>query len=92
MAWEKKGQNVPRRVELTNGSVCMFHSSKGNPRQGIELDLFHCDEELENKKWITESQARLLKRDGIMIASYTPQNSTPEYYALHQRAERGDAF
>tara|TARA_R110000803_G_scaffold205530_4_gene272290 strand:+ start:10698 stop:12449 length:1752 start_codon:yes stop_codon:yes gene_type:complete len=91
IAWDKMNLNIPRLVTLKNGSEAMFHTSKGSPRQGIDLDLFHCDEELENKSWITESKARLLKRHGIMIASYTPQASTPEYFDLHRRVLSGDA-
>jgi hypothetical protein len=91
IAWERKNQNIPKLVKLTNGSEALFYSSKGLPRQGIELDVFYCDEELENKAWLSESRARLLRRDGIMIASYTPQSSTPEYFELHQRAVAGDS-
>lgn len=90
IAWERKNQNIPKLVTLHNGTEMLFYSSKGLPRQGIELDVFYCDEELENKAWLSESRARLLRRDGIMIASYTPQSSTPEYFELHQRAVAGD--
>jgi hypothetical protein len=46
---------------------------------------------MANKEWISESQARLLRRDGIIICSYTPQADSPEYYALHRRCMDGDA-
>lgn len=89
VAWNRKNMSIPKTATLTNGTEIMFYSSKGSPRQGIDVDLFWCDEELMNKAWITESQARLLRRAGIMIASYTPQASTPEYFDLHRKAAEG---
>lgn len=89
IAWEAKNQNIPRLVTTANGSEALFHSSKGSPRQGIEVDMFWLDEEIENKDWISESFARLLDRGGTMMASFTPQASTPAYFELHKKVLAG---
>jgi len=86
IAWNRKNMSIPKTATLTNGTEIMFYSSKGSPRQGIDVDAFFVDEETVNKNWITESQARLLRRAGIMVASFTPQASTPEYFDLHRKA------
>ena len=92
-AWIKKNAGIPSIITATKEfgeSEWMFHASGGYPRNGIELDVFHCSEEIENNAWIPEGRARLLRRNGIMIADYTPQASTPQYFEMHLRAEEGD--
>jgi hypothetical protein len=75
-----------RGVELDRDNT-----SKGSPRKGIDIDLGWVDEEIENLKWLPELQARLVDRDGILLASFTPQASTPQYFDLHTRIVNGDA-
>lgn len=90
IAWHKKNQQIPKRVELTNGTVMLFSPSGGQPWQGIDLDVFWVDEELENARWVPEGQARLLHRNGLFIASFTPQAATPEFFDMHKKVLSGE--
>lgn len=88
-AYLKKNLDIPKRVELSNGTIIMFAASGGQPWQGINLDVFAPDEEMENVKWIPEGLARLTEREGLFIASFTPQAATPEYFEMHQKVVEG---
>lgn len=90
IAWEDKAAGVPSLVVFNNGTESWFCTSNGEPRQGIQVDLANIDEEVNGKYWLPEIWPRLVKRDGIFFWSYTPQESTPEAYALYQRFENGD--
>lgn len=91
LSYEKKSEGIPSQVELSNGTVAIFCTSKGSPRQGIQCDLVHFDEEIENKSWLPEMMARLVRRHGIFMWSFTPQASTPQAFELHRRAEFGES-
>lgn len=90
IVWQKKGRGVPKLCEFPNGSRIQWHTSKGAPRKGIDIDLGWIDEETENQKWLPELQARLVDRDGALLLSFTPQASTPQYFDLHTRIVNGD--
>ncbi len=90
IAWDKKNANIPRKVYFANGTKIYFHSSNGSPRQGYEVDVGWFDEEIENERWYGETQARLLKRNGIFIWSATPQASTAQLLELHDRCVCGE--
>ncbi|MDE2106897.1 MAG: hypothetical protein KGL39_57310, partial [Patescibacteria group bacterium] len=82
--WNKRGMGVPSKLEhKRNGSVWQWFTSKSDPRQGGEVDVFHCDEEVEKrggKSWVVEGQMRTADRRGIQVYSFTPQAATPEYF------------
>lgn len=92
--WNKRGMGVPSKLEhKRNGSVWQWFTSKSDPRQGGEVDVFHCDEEVEKrggKSWVVEGQMRTADRRGIQVYSFTPQAATPEYFEMHKRALRGE--
>lgn len=89
-SFESKKENIPKMCRLKNGTVILFHVSGGYPRNGIEVDVWWFDEEIENQKWLPETQARCLKRDGLGFWSFTPQAGTAQAYALHERVLAGD--
>jgi len=90
IAWEDKASGVPGKLFLQNGSEAWFCTSNGDPPQGVQVDYAWPDEEIDGRKWIPEIWPRLVKREGIFVWSYTPQESTPEAYALYQRFLEGD--
>jgi hypothetical protein len=88
--WVKKGRGVPDRVILNNESMATFHTSRGAPRQGVELDYAWFDEEIENRRWLPEISARLVKRDGLFVWSATPQHATHHLMELHAQFLAGE--
>lgn len=90
IAWLKKNQSIPRVVKLSNGTELRFAASGGQPWKGIELDMAWGDEEQDNELWIPELYARLVDRDGLALWSFTPEASTPEYYAMHMKVLDGE--
>lgn len=88
IAWEDKKMQVPSRAVLTTGWVLQFFASGGQPPNGVDIDLFWIDEEIDNEAWYSELVARLLDRKGKMFWSATPQVASDSLYALHERAER----
>lgn len=90
LCYEKKGEGIPSQLVSTNDNEVIFCTSRGSPRNGIQLDVAHFDEELLSKEWLPETLPRLVARDGIFIWSLTPQASTPQAYGLHRRHEDGD--
>jgi hypothetical protein len=90
MAWESKGEGIPSIVHLRNGSEIMFRTSRGDPPNGVQLDVIHFDEEIENKKWYPEMIPRMARTGGIFFWSATPQSQTPQFYSLHRDCMDGD--
>jgi hypothetical protein len=90
MSWESKGEGIPSIVHMRNGTEIMFRTSKGSPPNGIQLDVAHFDEEIENKQWLPEILPRLLRFGGIFFWSATPQAQTPQFFALHRRFLDGE--
>jgi hypothetical protein len=91
IAWEEKKRQIPKRVSLTTGWEIVFYSSLGAPPNGIDVDLWWFDEEIENSEWYPEVAARMLDRKGKGFWSATPQAATPELFNMHLRAQDGDA-
>lgn len=90
IAWSKKNEAIPSRVVLKCGAEMTFHTSKGSPRNGIQVHWAWYDEEIENLKWLAETMPRLVRFDGSFIWSATPQASTPQLFDLHNRFLDGD--
>lgn len=90
IAWEEKKRSIPRKVTLHNGWEINFFSSKAACPNGVDIDLWWIDEELENDGWYEELVARVLDRHGKGYWSATPQVAAQQLYDLHLRAEAGD--
>lgn len=89
IVWSRRGRGVPSMVELVNGTRLNFYSSHSLPRQGVELDYVWFDEEIENVRWLPESTARLVRRNGLFTWSATPQHGTDQLLELHKLAQEG---
>lgn len=91
LSYSKASEAIPSFFSGPNGSECLCHTSRGAPRQGIQLDYAWMDEELINRKWVPELIGpRLVKRNGIAVWSATPEDQTPQFYELLKRAWGGD--
>ena len=87
--WYKPTAKQPYRVQLTNGLVIAFRSSKGRPKRGSVYDRALFDEQLENPEWFYETSRGLMARRGRAVWSATPQDCSPCLQELHSFAERG---
>lgn len=92
VAWEKKAENIPALITLSNGWEIHFLSSLGKPPQGQDLDLVWFDEEIVDGEWWPEMQARLLDRRGHFWWSATPQLATERLVELHYRCEKEETI
>lgn len=90
LAWEKASESIPSYCVLDNGTEMSFYTSKGSPRAGIQIDLAWFDEEIISKDWFPETMPRLVRRNGIFMWTFTPQNSTPQAFDLHRRIVDGE--
>jgi hypothetical protein len=90
MSWESKGEGIPSIVHMTNGTEIMFRTSKGEPPNGIQLDVIHFDEEIENRNWYPEMVPRMARYGGMFFWSATPQAQTPQFFTLHERCVAGE--
>lgn len=88
--YEKAGEGVPSLVLMRNGTESLFCTSRGNPRQGIQLNFVNFSEELLSTKWLGDAMARLVRYGGSFMWDCTPENSTPQLYDLHKRVLNGD--
>jgi hypothetical protein len=89
-SWDNKAEGIPSMIKLKNGTEILFCTSNGAPRNGIQIDVGHFDEEIQSPQWLTEILPRLLRRGGLFFWSATPQASTPQFFALHRRVLEGD--
>lgn len=91
VAWGKRKTNVFTQFETTTGWLVYARSSKGQPIQGIDADLVHIDEDIEQADWYDELIARLTMRRGKLIWSALPLAKNNALINLAERAERENA-
>lgn len=87
--WEHAGLGIPRLVRLTSGWQIRFHTSRGNIRMGIIVNVGWFDEEIDGQRWYPETRARLVDTDGMFIWTATPEGATHQLLALHEAMESG---
>jgi len=87
--WEHAGLSIPRLVRLTSGWQIRFHTSRGNIRMGIIVNVGWFDEEIDGSRWYPETRARLVDTDGMFFWSATPEGATHQLLALHEAMESG---
>lgn len=60
IAWVDKKMRQFSRIELTTGWTIYYFASEGDPEQaqGFQVDLIHCDENIHDQRWISESMSR----------------------------------
>lgn len=87
IAYEKRNLDQVKRVVTKNGWEMLWHTSEGNLRKGIDINLAWFDEDIKSPRWFAETFARLVDRDGSWIWSFTPEESTTEALQYHNIAE-----
>ena len=85
--WEKRGQNIIRRVDFTTGWELHCFSSRGMPVQGFAADYFHIDEDLERYDWYEETLPRLVDRGGKLRWTALPHAKNEALVSVVERAE-----
>jgi hypothetical protein len=90
VAWEDRGKDVPRHVVTTNNWKILWRSSKGDAVRGIQINLWHFDEEIKNHQFLPECLRGCMRYDGVGFWSATPQSGGAQLYELHLRAASED--
>lgn len=85
--WNKKTINLLDKVELHNGNVIRFFTSKGDVKQGDQCDLIWIDEDIEYPEYVQEWQARLARWSGYLIWSSWPRTANPALMKMKERAD-----
>lgn len=88
MAFERVKENILSLVTLRTGWEVRFHSSKGLPTKGSDVDLALFDEELNQPEWYAEVAARLFDRKGKFIWTAAPQEGGIQMVELYERGKR----
>lgn len=88
MSWVLKSAGYLNKVTLTNGWTIWCFSSEGEPPQGYQADLIWLDEDLNNERFVGESQARLADRKGRFVWSAMPHSKNDALLGLCERADK----
>lgn len=88
MSWVLKSAGYLNKVTLVNGWTIWCFSSEGEPPQGYQADLIWLDEDLNNERFVGESQARLADRKGRFVWSAMPHSKNDALLGLCERADR----
>ena len=89
IAWEAKGKGAPRVVNLTTGWKMLWHTADGDPRRGIQVNLWNFDEEIKNRQFLPEALRGCMRHGGKGFWSATAQTGGAQLYELHRQAEGG---
>lgn len=88
MSWVLKSAGYLNKVTLTNGWTIWCFSSEGEPPQGYQADMIWLDEDLNNERFVGESQARLADRKGRFVWSAMPHSKNDALLGLCERADK----
>ena len=91
VSWLLKSAGYCQKITLTNGWEIHFFSSEGEPVQGYSCNLIHCDEDLNDERWIPESLARIIDRRGKFQWSAMPHSTNNVLLGMKERAEASEA-
>lgn len=91
VSWLLKSAGYCQRITLTTGWEIHFFSSEGEPVQGYSCDRVHCDEDLNDERWIPESLARIVDRRGRFCWSAMPHSTNNALLGLKERADASEA-
>ena len=90
IAWEDRSKGIPRVVTLVTGWKMLWHTADGRARQGIQINLWHFDEEILNQDFLREAIRGSMRYGGLGFWSATPQSGGLQLSELHERAISGD--
>ena len=87
VSWLLKSAGYCQKITLTTGWEIHFFSSEGEPVQGYQADRIHCDEDLNDERWIPESLARIVDRRGKFCWSAMPHSTNNALLSMKERAD-----
>ncbi|MFO0452131.1 MAG: hypothetical protein ACK52I_26350 [Pseudomonadota bacterium] len=90
VSWLLKSAGYCQKITLTNGWEIHFFSSEGEPVQGYQADRIHCDEDLNDERWVSESLARIVDRRGKFCWSAMPHSTNNALLGLKERADASE--
>lgn len=86
--WNKKTINLLDKVTLKNDTeICLF-TSKGDVKQGDQVDLIWIDEDIEYPDHVVEWQARLTRWQGYLTWSSWPRTTNAALLNMRERARQ----
>ncbi|MFM8496496.1 MAG: hypothetical protein ACKOEM_13375, partial [Planctomycetia bacterium] len=91
ISWLLKSAGYCQKITLTTGWEIHFFSSESEPVQGYQADRIHCDEDLNDERWIPESLARIVDRRGKFQWSAMPHSTNNALLGMKERAEASEA-
>jgi hypothetical protein len=90
VAWDDRGRGIPRVVKVpSTGWKMLWRSSKGDAVRGVQLHLWHFDEEIGNQDFLPECLRACMRYGGRGFWSATPQTGGPQLYDLRDQADHG---
>lgn len=90
VAWDDFGRGIPRVLTIpSTGWKMLWRSSKGDAVRGVQLNLWHFDEEIGNQDFLPECLRACMRYSGRGFWSATPQTGGVQLYDLHDQAEHG---
>lgn len=90
VSWLLKSAGYCQKITLVNGWEIHFFSSEGEPVQGYQADRIHCDEDIEDERWIPESLARIVDRRGKFQWSAMPHSTNNALLGMKERADASE--
>lgn len=87
IAWKSRAMNIFQRIDLTTGWELHAFSSRSAPAQGFKADLFHIDEDIQERSWYREIAARLLVKKGYLRWTALPHGKNDAMRNLILRCE-----
>lgn len=85
--WGRRSINLLDKVVFHNGNELRFFTSKGDVKQGDQVDLIWIDEDIERPEHVQEWQARLARWSGYLIWSSWPRTANPALVKMKDRAD-----
>jgi hypothetical protein len=89
IAWVKRAEYIFSQVELDTGWTIYACNSNGdaNHLQGIDVNLYHIDEDVAQSRWYDEAVARTGMTRGLIRWTCMPHAKTDDIVNMIQRAE-----
>jgi hypothetical protein len=85
--WNRRSINLLDKVVFNNGTELRFFTSRGDVKQGDQVDLIWIDEDIERPEHMQEWQARLARWSGYLIWSSWPRTANPALMKIKERAD-----
>lgn len=90
VSWLLKSAGYCQKITLTTGWEIHFFSSQGEPVQGYSANRIHVDEDVEDERWVPESLARIVDRQGKFCWSAMPHSTNNALLSMKERADASE--